>query len=177
VTQWIAEVQASRAVAQTTVRKSKEQPAVMTREEISVVINQLGDIRTVIADADPDDKARVYQELGLKLTYQPGKRTTRAEMILDPWGYRLCPRGDLSPRDGEISPDWGSHTRNATTRAGVIPLWYGVHGNPVAWSTCVHCGVFVTTLPSRVAGVLTPLRIRVLASRGWWTGRGSGWWR
>jgi site-specific DNA recombinase len=56
VTQWIAEVQASRAVAQTTVRKSKEHGAVMTREEISVVINQLGDIRTVIADADPDDK-------------------------------------------------------------------------------------------------------------------------
>jgi DNA invertase Pin-like site-specific DNA recombinase len=88
VTQWIAEVQASRAVAQTTVRKSKEQAAVMTREEISVVIDQLGDIRTVIVDADPDDKAGVYQQLGLKLTYQPGKRTTRAEVILDPWGYR-----------------------------------------------------------------------------------------
>jgi site-specific DNA recombinase len=95
VTQWIAEIQASRAVAQTTVRKSKEHAVVMTREEISVMIDQLGDIRTVIADADPDDKARVYQQLGLKLTYQPGKRTTRAEMILDPWGYRLCPRRDL----------------------------------------------------------------------------------
>jgi site-specific DNA recombinase len=121
VTQWIAEVQASRAVAQTTVRKSKEQAAVMTREEISVVINQLGDIRTVIADADPDDKAQVYQQLGLKLTYQPGKRTTRAEMILDPWGYRLCPRGDLNPHGGEISRCRGSHTENATTRTGAIP--------------------------------------------------------
>jgi hypothetical protein len=91
----IAEVQARRAVAQTTVRKSKEHAAVMTREEINVVIDQLGDIRTVIADADPDDKARVYQQLGLKLTYQPGKRTTRADVILDPWGYRLCPRPEL----------------------------------------------------------------------------------
>jgi hypothetical protein len=60
-----------------------------------VVIDQLGDIRTVIADADPNDKARVYQELGLKLTYQPGKRTTRAEVVLDPWGCRLCPRPEL----------------------------------------------------------------------------------
>jgi site-specific DNA recombinase len=72
VTQWIAEVQAQKAVAQTTVRKSKEHSTGMTREEISMAINQPGDIRSVITDADPDNKAQVYQRLGLKLTYQPG---------------------------------------------------------------------------------------------------------
>ncbi|MBP2329546.1 DNA invertase Pin-like site-specific DNA recombinase [Kibdelosporangium banguiense] len=161
VTQWIAEVQAQKAVAHTTIRTSKEQAAIMTREEISMVINQLGDIRSVLTDADPDDKAEVYQRLGLKLTYQPGKRTTRAEVVLDPWGYGLCPRGDSDTWHGEISPDWGSHTGYATTRTRVVPPWYGVESRGLA--ACLHCGVETSTALVGVAGVLFRFRVRVLA--------------
>jgi site-specific DNA recombinase len=55
-------------------------------------------MRDVLVDADPADKAEVYRQLGLRLTYQPGKRAVRVETCLDPhsWGYGSCPRGDSS---------------------------------------------------------------------------------
>ena len=34
------------------------------------------------ADADPADKAEIYSQLGLRLTYQPGQRIVRAEAHL-----------------------------------------------------------------------------------------------
>jgi hypothetical protein len=38
----------------------------------------------VLAGAEPQDKADVYQNLGLRLTYEPGKQLARAEAQLDP---------------------------------------------------------------------------------------------
>lgn len=69
----------------------------MSKEEIQTLIEALGNIRDVLEDADPTDKAEVYRQLGLRLTYRPGKRTVRAETNLDPhsWGYGTCPRRDL----------------------------------------------------------------------------------
>ncbi|MGH3517258.1 MAG: hypothetical protein ACRDQ7_07535, partial [Haloechinothrix sp.] len=60
------------------------------------LVEALGNIRTVIADAEPADKAEVYGHLGLKLTYNPGKRTMGAEIALDAqsWGYGRCPEAD-----------------------------------------------------------------------------------
>ncbi|MGH3904679.1 MAG: hypothetical protein ACRDTE_10885 [Pseudonocardiaceae bacterium] len=43
----------------------------MTRDEIRSLVDALGNIRTVLTDTDPDDKAEIYQQLGLRLTYQP----------------------------------------------------------------------------------------------------------
>ncbi|MFE9650887.1 hypothetical protein ACFYO0_43750 [Streptomyces sp. NPDC006365] len=48
------------------------------------MITSLGNIRDALADADPQDKADVYQNLGLRLTYEPGKQLVRAEAQLDP---------------------------------------------------------------------------------------------
>lgn len=39
----------------------------------------LGDIRHVLTEADPHAKAEVYRQFGLRLIYQPGQRTVRAE--------------------------------------------------------------------------------------------------
>jgi site-specific DNA recombinase len=63
------------------------------------MVAALGDVRAVLADADPREKGDVYRRLGLRLTYRPGDRTVRAETSLDPhsWGYGSCPRGDLNP--------------------------------------------------------------------------------
>lgn len=52
----------------------------MSELEIQALVAALGNVRTVIADAEPADKADVYRHLGLKLTYNPGKRTMGAEM-------------------------------------------------------------------------------------------------
>ncbi|MEU0964547.1 hypothetical protein ABZ357_03560 [Streptomyces sp. NPDC005917] len=62
------------------------------------MVTSLGDIRDVLAAA-AQDKADVYQNLGLKLTYERGKKLVRAEAQLDPHKleYRQCPRGDLNP--------------------------------------------------------------------------------
>ncbi|WP_167450034.1 hypothetical protein [Streptomyces hyaluromycini] len=49
----------------------------------------LGSIRDVLADAEPQDKADVYQNLGLKLTYDPATQLVRAEAQLDPHKLRL----------------------------------------------------------------------------------------
>ncbi len=55
----------------------------MTREQIASHVTALGDILAVLRDADPADKAEIYSQLGLRLTYQPGQRIVRAEAHLD----------------------------------------------------------------------------------------------
>ncbi|MGA6168355.1 hypothetical protein [Amycolatopsis magusensis] len=93
---WMAEVQARRAEAMARSRTAGGRRR-MPIEEIQGLVEALGSIRQVLAEADPTDKAAVYRQLGLRLTYQPGKRTVRAEAKLDSrsWGYRTCPRPEL----------------------------------------------------------------------------------
>lgn len=43
----------------------------MSRSQIADLVRALGDIVAVLRDVDPDDKAEVYRQLGLRLTYQP----------------------------------------------------------------------------------------------------------
>jgi hypothetical protein len=43
----------------------------MSRQEIQALLETLGNVRTVLADADPDDKAEVYRRLALQLIYEP----------------------------------------------------------------------------------------------------------
>jgi hypothetical protein len=85
----------------------------MSKEEIRSLVEALGNIRTVLTDAEPVDKAEVYRQLGLPLTYQPAQRLVRAETHLDPhsWGYGLCPRGDSTT----------THTSSTSTSS----WWWG----------------------------------------------------
>ena len=57
----------------------------------------LGDITTAIRTAHPDDKAQVYRQLGLRLTYHPDTQTVHAET--NP-GVLVCPglRGGIVRR-------------------------------------------------------------------------------
>jgi site-specific DNA recombinase len=87
VSGWIAEIKAERAaaLATATAERTRANPqARLSEEAIKNMIQALGDIRTVIENATPEDKARVYSELGLRLTYAPGTKTIRAEINLDP---------------------------------------------------------------------------------------------
>lgn len=43
----------------------------MSPDEIRRVVEALGNITAVLRDADPTDKALIYRELGLTLTYRP----------------------------------------------------------------------------------------------------------
>ncbi|MGC4821762.1 hypothetical protein [Micromonospora sp. DT63] len=66
----------------------------MTQAEITELVHALGDIVTVLRDADPADKAEVYRQLGLRLTYHPEAQTVHAEVDLNAHrGAIVCVRG------------------------------------------------------------------------------------
>ncbi|MEH1028556.1 recombinase zinc beta ribbon domain-containing protein [Micromonospora profundi] len=83
VTGWIAQTQAERARAEPDLRvNAGTAPRRMSRAEITALVDALGDIAAVLRDADPADKAEVYRQLGLRLTYRPETQTVRAEVDL-----------------------------------------------------------------------------------------------
>ncbi|MFG1740269.1 recombinase family protein [Micromonospora chalcea] len=84
VTDWIAQTQAERTRAEAELRAiAGATPRRMSRAEITALVTALGDITTVLRDADPADKAEVYRQLGLRLNYQPETQTVRAEVDLN----------------------------------------------------------------------------------------------
>ena len=54
------------------------------RDEITALLERAGDLVKVIRKADPGDKADLYQELGLKMTYYPQKQLVEARLMPDP---------------------------------------------------------------------------------------------
>ncbi|MCM3885556.1 recombinase family protein [Frankia sp. R82] len=82
VTGWIAEVQAERAAAIAALeRQGRRTPARprLTRPQIKSLIDGLGGLLKVLREADPADKAEIYRELGLKLTYDHETEMITAE--------------------------------------------------------------------------------------------------
>ncbi len=74
---WLAETEAERARHELGMR----QPAAkgrMTEADIKGIVDRLADLAHVLAEADPDGKAEIFRQLGLKLTYKPGERLVRA---------------------------------------------------------------------------------------------------
>ena len=64
VTQWINAAKADRARAEGELRNLGTRTR-MTRQEITTMMNELGDLARVVVQADPADKADLYRELGL----------------------------------------------------------------------------------------------------------------
>jgi site-specific DNA recombinase len=78
-------------------RLARHRPALarplVTETEIKSIATKLAGIARVPADADPADKAELFRQLGLKLTYHPGTRVVEAEIGSAPlWVIRECPR-------------------------------------------------------------------------------------
>ncbi|MFL6072451.1 MAG: recombinase family protein [Mycobacteriales bacterium] len=90
---WTAQVNADKAVAQARLRAATGRRR-MSAEEIGQLVQALGDIVRVLADADPGDKAEVYSRLGLRLTYKPGSQEVIAEARPGAIMYQTkCPEG------------------------------------------------------------------------------------
>lgn len=84
VTQWIAETQARRARAEAELRTNTKSPGGrMSRDEIARLVRSLSDLAAVVQQAEPEDKAEIYQQLGLQLTYDSGKHKVLVEMTLN----------------------------------------------------------------------------------------------
>lgn len=97
VTAWINETQARRAAAEARLRHQPAGHRRMTPEEIASMVKALGDLMTVLREADPADKAEVYGQLGLTLTYDPAGKRVKAEARPAPVMYiGTCPRRDLN---------------------------------------------------------------------------------
>jgi hypothetical protein len=90
---WIAETKARRARAEQVLRGPKQRKR-MTREEIAALVAALGDIWATLQEADPADKAEVYRQLCLGLTYQPENKLVEAKN--EPagiWSKKVSERG------------------------------------------------------------------------------------
>jgi hypothetical protein len=91
----------------------------MTTEGITHMVTALGNLVTVLAEADPTDKAEIYRQIGLTLTYHPEDKRVQAEVRPDAGMYvRMCPRGGLGPRSWWYIPEPGIYHQPKLTRKG-----------------------------------------------------------
>ena len=82
VVAWIHQVQQQRTVAKArlaTLTSCHGTNRRMSRDDIHTMVNTLGGLLNALRHADPADKAGVYRELGVRLTYDHAERTVLAE--------------------------------------------------------------------------------------------------
>jgi site-specific DNA recombinase len=79
VAAWIAETEAEKASYRLGARQAPARPR-MTEAETQAVVDKLADIATVLSDADPDDKAEIFRQLDLRLSYHPGRQLVEAQI-------------------------------------------------------------------------------------------------
>jgi site-specific DNA recombinase len=65
----------------------------MTEQEIRSIVDKFADIVRVLIDADPDDKAEIFRQLGLRLTYHPGRLLAQAQIEAPQHWYLDSVRG------------------------------------------------------------------------------------
>ncbi len=97
---WIAETQARKLAARARLGSlAGSAPARLTSPEITAMVSAICDVVTVLAAADPADKAELYTQLGLRLTYNPGRRTVTARAEVG----RKCTKGSCPRRDTTVT--------------------------------------------------------------------------
>ncbi|MDT3446456.1 zinc ribbon domain-containing protein [Pseudofrankia sp. BMG5.37] len=80
VARWTAKANTERAAAQARLRATTGRKR-MTEDEITDLVAAVGDIVAAVAEVDPADKAEIYAQLGLQLTYEPGAQRVIAEAM------------------------------------------------------------------------------------------------
>lgn len=82
-TAWITETQDERRSVEQLLTMAQPEPRQrLTRDQISAFVHQAGELTTALADADPTDRAEVYWQPGLRLTYHPDQRKVRVRHSL-----------------------------------------------------------------------------------------------
>ena len=102
VGQWITETHARKLASETRLRATENTQTArrLTREEITALVNAITDVITILRDADAHDKADLYGQLGLRLTYNPSARTVTARAQLG----STCTKGSSSSCPRSESP-------------------------------------------------------------------------
>jgi len=120
---WIADVQAEQVTAEAKLRRLSGRQT-MSPDEIRHIVETLGNITAVLRDADPADKALIYRELGLNLTYRP-----TAENVLRMTSQCLA-------RVGQPKPPPGPGEQRSTGRALERLHLLGDRGLGIAQGPC-----------------------------------------
>lgn len=96
---WIAETTSIKKAAQARLGLTEAPPQRMTGDQLDAIAEAFRDLLRLLRDADPRDRAELYSRLGLRMTYQPGLETLKAEVCTpaDLRVFDLCPEGDLNP--------------------------------------------------------------------------------
>ncbi|XVQ10460.1 hypothetical protein ACQP1W_49500 [Spirillospora sp. CA-255316] len=89
VTGWINEATQERARVEAELRAGVHGERVLrresvSREEIAGLLEETGDLVRVVFEADPLDKAELFKELGLSMTYYPQRHEVEARVIPEP---------------------------------------------------------------------------------------------
>ena len=115
---WIAETQAKKVTAQAEIRTATGQGP-MSRDDIAAIVAAFADLAQVVREADPADKADLYAQLKLTLTYQPDQRLVEAT-VKPGLNMRKGPvsEGGLDPRSWWYIPERGIHHHSKLTRQG-----------------------------------------------------------
>jgi len=75
---WMAEVQGERLRAEQELGRTVPGEK-LSKDEVRKLVRSLGDIAAVLRTTDPKDRAEVYAELGVRITYNPDGRIVIAE--------------------------------------------------------------------------------------------------
>jgi hypothetical protein len=78
---WMSEVQGERLEAEAELIISSPSGP-LSADEVRRLVDSLGDMAQVLAEADGKDKANLYSELGISLTYDPELRKVTAQARL-----------------------------------------------------------------------------------------------
>ena len=96
---WIASVQEEQGAAHARLQAlNAKRP--LTTSEIANLVASLGNITNVIKQAEPTNKAQLYGDLGLRLTYRPEQRLVSAEVDISRSCASTCRRGTRPPPRG-----------------------------------------------------------------------------
>jgi hypothetical protein len=112
---WIAETKSRRAQAERHPKVNRP-PDRMGKDEIAAIVRGLGDLLQVIRSAHPEDKAEVYRQLGVELTYQSKKHLVEATVSPPQlWSSRRVGGGtcNFAPRPLVVDSPWSELGRAA----------------------------------------------------------------
>lgn len=116
---WITETQARKLAAEARLRACEgTTPRRMTKEEITEIVNAITNVIAVLRDANPVDKAELYAQIGLRLTYDPAPpRTVIARADLGSCTQLSCPRGQMNQSHMPSRSPQGSRSGGCDERA------------------------------------------------------------
>jgi site-specific DNA recombinase len=82
VQEWIAEVTATRAAAESQLRDSRTAPDELTPEQVRGLLEQAGGLVEALDRSDPTLRAQLYEELGINGVYDPDRHTVHVQAEL-----------------------------------------------------------------------------------------------